>query len=204
MKKYLPMLLMAIIMVLGMSFGTLSFAQTTPTLSCSTGSSSVNVNEVMVLTASGGTGTYFWSGQDLNVTNSSGTQFAVSYPNTGTFQVNVSSGGQTAMCNVIVSGTQSSSGNLSCSPAVQSVMLGQNATFSASGGNGEYSWSSPDLTIANPNGSGFTANYASIGLKTLSVTSNGLIATCATNVFSNVVSVPTTPGFPNTGGGYGQ
>ncbi|MDP2629321.1 MAG: hypothetical protein Q8P45_01255 [Candidatus Harrisonbacteria bacterium] len=165
-------------------------------------SSPVGVNEAAILTATGGDGSYLWSGQNLNITEPTGNQFAVSYSAAGTYLVNVSSGGQTATCAVIVTGT-TSSGNLVCSPATQTVTLGQTATFSATGGDGNYVWTAPDLTIANSNGSGFSANYASAGLKTLTVTSDGLTARCTTNVLSGAF-IPTTPGFPNTGGGYGR
>jgi hypothetical protein len=93
---------------------------------------------------------------------------------------------------------------LSCFPAVQNVVLGQTANVSATGGDGTYVWSSPDLSIANPNGSGFSASYASIGVKTLTVTSGGLITTCAVNVLANSPVVTVTPSLPNTGGGYGK
>ena len=201
-QKYLILSSIAIIAVLGMSFGTLGFAQTVTPLTCNVVSSPVNVNQAAILNAVGGNGTYFWSGQNLNVTNSAGSQFAVSYPNPGTYTVTVSSGGLTANCVVNVT-TGSSTGNLVCSPAVQNVMLGQTATLSVTGGNGAYNWSSPDLSIANPTGSGFSASYASTGLKTMTVTSAGLVTTCTVNVLGNS-TFPTTPGFPNTGGGYGQ
>ena len=198
-KKYLLLSLVTIVAVSAMSFGTVGFAQTVTPLTCSNASSSVTVNQVATLTAQGGTGTYNWSGQNLNITNSTGSQFAVSYPSVGVYTVNVSSGSQSASCtvNVVASTT---AGSLVCSPAVQSVALGQTATFSATGGNGAYIWSAPDLTITNPNGSGFSASYASAGLKTMTVTSGSLATTCAVNVISNV----TIPTFPNTGGGFGE
>jgi len=202
-QKYLSLSLVTVLTVAVMSFGTLGFAQTVTTLSCSVNTNSVNPNQVAILTAIGGNGTYFWSGPNLNVTNPAGSQFAVSYPNSGTYPITVSSGGQTATCNVNVAGA-ATTGALSCYPTVQNVTLGQTATLSAAGGNGTYTWSSPDLTIANPNGSGFSANYASVGLKTLTVMSAGLITTCAINVLANVVPTPVPPGLPNTGGGYGR
>ncbi len=203
-QKYLLLSLVTVLTVTGMSLGALSFAQTVTPLSCSVNVSSVNVNQAAILTALGGTGTYFWSGSNLNVTNSGGTQFAVSYPNVGVYAITVTSAGQAATCNVNVVGAVSTNA-LACYPATQNVVLGQTATLSATGGNGAYVWSSPDLTIANPNGTGFSANYSSIGLKTLTVMSGGLVTTCAINVLSNaVVTVPVTPGLPNTGGGFGQ
>ena len=203
-KKYLALSLIAALVAAGVSFGALSFAQTVTTLGCSVNASSVGTGQVAVVTATGGNGTYFWSGPNLNITNSGGDQFAVSYPNVGTYPITVTSAGQTATCNVDVVGV-ANTGALSCFPVTQNVTLGQSATVSATGGNGTYTWSSPDVTIINPNGSGFTVDYGSIGLKTLTVTSGGFTTTCAINVLSNnVVTPPVTPGLPDTGGGYGQ
>jgi hypothetical protein len=204
-QKYLLLSLVTILTVTGASIGALSFAQTATTLSCSVNATSVGANQAAIITATGGNGTYFWSGPNLDVTNSGGSQFAVSYPNPGAYPIMVSSGGQTTTCNVVVVAAAATSG-LACFPAVQNVTLGQTAAVSASGGNGTYLWSSPDLSIANPNGSGFSASYASIGLKTLTVTSGGLVTTCAVNVLTNTVpTIPVaTPSLPNTGGGYGK
>jgi hypothetical protein len=203
-KKYLLVALVTVFAVTGMSLGVLSFAQTVTTLGCSVNTSSVTPNQAAIVTATGGNGTYYWSGTNLDVTNSAGNQFAVSYPIAGTYPITVQSAGQTATCNVNVVGVVSTN-QLSCYPVVQNVTLGQTATVSATGGNGTYTWSSPDLSIANPNGSGFSASYASIGVKTLTVTSGGLVTTCEVNVLANgVVPITVTPGLPNTGGGYGQ
>jgi hypothetical protein len=203
-RKYLLLSLVAVVAVAGVSFGTFSFAQTITPVGCSVNVSSVGVNQAAILTATGGNGTYNWSGPNLNVTNAGGSQFAVSYPQTGTYAITVASAGETATCNVNVTGANSTNA-LTCYPVTQNVTLGQVAAVSATGGNGVYTWSSPDLTIADPNGTGFSANYATIGVKTLTVTSGGLVTTCAINVLSGgTVIVPVTPGLPNTGGGYGQ
>ncbi len=193
--------------VAGMSIGAFSFAQTITPLGCSVGASSVTGAQAVILTATGGNGSYFWSGQNLNVTNSAGNQFAVSYPNPGVYPITISSAGQTATCNVNVAAS-ASTGSIACTPAVQTVSLGNTVAVAVAGGNGVYNWTSPDLTIADPGGSGFRANYATSGLKTLTVTSAGLTATCAVNVLSNRVPspipAPVTPGLPNTGGGFGR
>ena len=202
-KKYLLLSLVTVLTVTGMSIGSLGFAQTVTPLVCTLGVASVRANQAEILTATGGNGAYFWSGPNLNITNTAGNQFAVSYPTPGTYLVTVASAGQTATCSVIVTAA-ASTGSIACSPAVQSVTLGQTVSVSATGGDSTYVWSSPDLTIINPNGSGFSANYASSGLKTLTVTSAGLMDTCAINVLSNVVTPPVTPGLPSTGGGFGQ
>jgi hypothetical protein len=204
--KYLLLSLVTVLTVTGASLGALSFAQTATPLACSVNATSVNTNQAAIITATGGNGSYYWSGPNLNVTNSGGNQFAVSYPDGGTYPITVSSAGQTATCDVNVVGVVSTDA-LSCFPAVQNVLLGQTAAVSATGGNGAYVWSSPDLTIANPNGSGFSADYATTGLQTLTVTSGGLVTTCAINVLSSPVTDPIvtpTPSLPDTGGGFGQ
>lgn len=198
-QKYFALSLISFLTVMGASVGTVGFAQTITPVSCSVASSTVNVNQAAIFTATGGNGTYVWSGNNLNITNSAGNQFAVSYPNPGTYAITVTSAGQSATCNMTVA-VSATSGNLVCSPSTQNVTLGQTVTVSASGGSGTYTWSSPDLSISNPNGSGFSASYASTGPKVLTLTSAGLVATCAVNVLSSVV----TPGFPNTGGGFGE
>jgi hypothetical protein len=204
-QKYLLLSLVTVLTVTGMSLGALSRAQTATTLSCSVNLPSVVADQAAILTATGGNGTYSWSGPDLNVTNSGGSQFAVSYPQIGTYPITVTSAGLTSTCDVNVVAAPVT-GGLACYPAVQNVTLGQTATVSASGGNGTYTWSSPDLSIADPYGSGFSANYASTGLQTLTVTSAGLTTTCAINVLSGgiVTSPAPTPALPDTGGGYGQ
>jgi hypothetical protein len=202
-QKYLLLSLVTILTVTGASLGALSFAQTVTPLTCAVNATSVNVNQAAILTATGGNGSYFWSGTNLDITNSGGSQFAVSYPVAGMYPITVSSAGQTVTCDVSVVGVVSTNA-LSCFPAVQNVVLGQTAAVSATGGTGVYVWSSPDLSIANPNGSGFSANYATVGLKTLTVMSGGLTTTCAINVLSSGVTVPVTPSLPDTGGGYGQ
>lgn len=187
---------------IGMTLGAVSFAQSVPAVHCSVASSEVGVNQTATLTATGGNGTYVWSGLNLSITNSGGSQFRVSYPNPGTYPITVTSGGQTDTCNVrVVAAT--TVGGLQCAPAVQNVTLGQIAAVTATGGNGTYTWSSPDLTIANPNGSGFSASYATTGFKTLTVTSGSATDTCTINVLSSG-TVPVTPGLPNTGGGFGR
>ena len=204
-QKYFALALVTVVTVAGVSLGALSMAQTVTTLQCSSNVSSVAINQAEVLTATGGNGFYAWSGPNLTVTNATGNQFAVSYSSSGVYPITVSSAGMTATCNVSVSPSTVSTNALNCFPATQNVALGQTANVSATGGDGTYVWSSPDLSIANPNGSGFSASYASTGVKTLTVTSGGLVTTCSVNVLANgTVIIPATPGLPNTGGGYGK
>ena len=206
-KKYFVLSSVTALAVVAMSLGALSFAQTVTPVACSTGTSTVLPNQAAVFTATGGNGSYVWSGTNLNITNATGNQFAVSYPTPGVYTVIASSAGFSGSCTMTVAGAVPT-GALACSPAVQNVVLGQTATFAATGGNGVYTWSSPDLSITNASGSGFSASYASTGLKLMTVSSQGVLATCSVNVLSNggvIVTPPVvTPALPATGGGYGQ
>jgi len=203
-QKYLALSVVTALTAVGASLGSLGFAQTVTPLTCSVANATVSTNQSAILTASGGNGIYQWSGTNLNITNSAGSQFAVSYPNPGVYTITVTSAGLNASCSFTV--VAATTGTLTCSPASQNVTLGQTATYAATGGNGTYAWSSPDLTITNASGSGFSASYASTGLKTLTVTSAGNTATCFTNVLQGAVVIPppVVPGLPNTGGGFNQ
>ncbi len=200
-KTYALLSLVTALAVTGMSISPVTFAQTA-TVVCSISTSTVSTNQAAIFTATGGNGTYSWSGPNLNVTNPVGNKFAVSYPNPGVYPITVTSAGQSAICNMTV--VAAASGALACSPATQNVTLGQTATFAATGGTGAYVWSSPDLVITNPTGTGFSASYASAGFKTVTVTSGGVTDTCTVNVIGTTTPPPTTPGLPNTGGGYGR
>jgi len=201
-RTYMLVSLITAFAVVALSLGTLSSAQSVTPLTCSVASATVGPNQAAIITASGGNGSYIWSGSNLNVTNASGNSFAVSYPEAGTYTITVTSAGLSASCNFTVSSASDSA--LTCSPGTQNVVLGQTANFTATGGNGSYTWSSPDLTITNVNGSGFSASYASTGLKTLTVTSNGISDTCAVNVLAGSVTPPVTPSLPATGAGFGR
>lgn len=145
--------------------------------------------------ASGGNGTYVWSATDLNITNPSGTTFTATYTTPGIHSLNATSNGQVGTCNFIVQpSVPGTTSPVSCSAVASTITLGQTASFNASGGNGAYVWSAPDLQISNPAGSGFNANWTSSGLHTMTVTSNGQSATCSVTILPL-----TTPGLPNTG-----
>ena len=71
-------------------------------LSCSASQSSVNLNQVVVFTAAGGNGSYFWSGGG-NSSSGNGASFNTSYATSGNHTATVSSSdGQTASCSVFV------------------------------------------------------------------------------------------------------
>lgn len=74
-------------------------------------------------------------------------------------------------------------GPTTCAPSNQTVDTGENATLTASGGNGTYFWSA---TGGNPSfqtsGATFTTSYALAGSRTVSVASNGTVANCTVTV----------------------
>ena len=71
---------------------------------------------------------------------------------------------------------------LSCSPGTASVHVGEAALFTATGGNGNYSWSGQNLVVSNANGVQFTATYPSPGVYTITVSSAGQTANCTAQV----------------------
>jgi hypothetical protein len=72
---------------------------------------------------------------------------------------------------------------LSCSVASSGV-VGQQVTFTATGGNGNYVWSSTSMTISNASGNPFTATFGTAGNHVMTVTSNGVSANCSVNISS--------------------
>lgn len=73
-----------------------------PPLSCSAVASNVNVGQPAAFTASGGTGSYFWTASGGNPATGSGQSFSTIYQSSGTKTVSVTSGGQSAQCSVFV------------------------------------------------------------------------------------------------------
>lgn len=71
-------------------------------LSCATITPSVNVNEVAIFSANGGTGTYTWSAPGSATLSGSGTIFSTRYTTGGTKTVTVTSGSQQVNCTVVV------------------------------------------------------------------------------------------------------
>lgn len=102
-KRYILLSLATAAGVAGITFASTGIAATTA-VSCSTPTPVVAVNQTAVFTAAGGTGSYTWTGQNLSLTNPTGTQFLVSYPAAGTYTITVSSGGSVASCTLTVTG----------------------------------------------------------------------------------------------------
>ncbi len=72
--------------------------------------------------------------------------------------------------------------SLVCTPANQTVALGVNANFSATGGNGSFAWSAQGGNPVSGSGSTFQTKYSTIGNKVVTVTSAGKTATCNVKV----------------------
>ncbi|MDB5237299.1 MAG: hypothetical protein JWL88_401, partial [Parcubacteria group bacterium] len=65
-----------------------------------------------------------------------------------------------------------------CSTNTQTVSVNQTAVFTASGGNGNYSWSTDNQGISNSNGTQISVSYPSSGTYTIHVMSNGQSNNC--------------------------
>ena len=88
---------------------------------------------------------------------------------------------------------------VTCTPATYALPAGQSVTLSASGGDGNYVWSSPGLVVTNPTGTNFTVNFNAAGTYPVTVTSAGGSATCSVTVEAATTVTSTPPGLPNTG-----
>ena len=101
---------------------------------------------------------------------------------------------------------------LTCSPANQTVYPDQNANFTTSGGNGNYSWTGGDTPASQMYSdlTTFATAYSTSGSKTVTVNSNDVNKTCDVDVLNRPVSCnnpascsgPTVT-LPNNGGGAG-
>jgi hypothetical protein len=121
------------------------------------------------VSATGGTGTYAWSAPGGVVTTGVGPQFLTPYLVAGTYTITVTSGMQTATCQVVVPPTPETL--LECTPPAQTVNIGQIASVSCTGGTRAYTWSAPGASTTTGAGSPFTTSYPVAGTYTITVTS---------------------------------
>jgi hypothetical protein len=214
-KRSLSLGLAVAVIAAVFSVGTITSAQTSP-VACTTNHNNVGINTPVIVTATGGDGTYSFVGGTTSSTGTSGNQFTASYASPGTYPVTVTSGSSSATCNVIVTGqfptTTTPTGGtttvvtspLTCTPAAQSVNINNTAAFTATGGDGNYVWSGQNLNIMNAVGTGFQVSYPSAGTRVISVSSAGQTTSCSLNVVDpNAGLFPIIPTFPNTGEKYG-
>jgi hypothetical protein len=163
-----------------------ALGQVSSALTCTPSTSVVAPGANVNLLVTGGNGTYTFSGASIVTATTTSTSFPVSFAAVGNNTVTVSSNGQTSNCNVnaqLTAGAASST-VLTCATPLNTVFVGQPATFTAQGGalGATLAWSASDLTLNNPTGSGFTVNYATPGIHMVSVSSSGQSATCAVSV----------------------
>lgn len=171
-----------------------------PALTCSPSSANVAVGQQVTFTASGGNGTYSWNAPGM--ATQSGSSLTVYYPWSGGSFLTVSSGNQTAVCNVTITGSVLGDSTLSCGPLTRSVAVGVRTTFAASGGTGSYVWTAPQMTPQT--GSTLTVYYPYAGNSSVTVTSGGQSTTCLIAITGGTSGTPSptpTPGLPNTGQG---
>jgi uncharacterized repeat protein (TIGR01451 family) len=142
---------------------------------------------IATFTATGGNGTFSWSAPGGDPTSGSGSSFNTSYNTDGTKTVTVTSNGLTGICTVTV--THVDNFPPVCAPDTQNVFVGQTATFTASAGNGTFSWSAPGGNPSSGSGSSFNTTYAATGSYTVTVTSGGLTDTCDV-VVKPVIHIP--------------
>jgi hypothetical protein len=104
------------------------------------------------------------------------------------------------------SSSSSDPATLSCSPASQNALVGQPLTFTANGGEGDYTWTAGGGFMRNGNqtdNNTLSGSYSDSGSKIVTVTDeDGETATCAVTIAVAEVLGATdvdVPGFPTTG-----
>jgi hypothetical protein len=142
---------------------------------CSPATQTINVGGTAHFAATGGNGSFTWTGGGSPSTGS-GSSFNTTYSSAGTKTVTVRSGTRTAQCQAIVQPVVHEAP--SCSPSTQNAIVGQTVNFSATGGNGSFSWSAPNGNPVTGSGSAFHTSYSTAGTRTVTVTSNGLTDQC--------------------------
>lgn len=145
---------------------------------CTPPTQTVLVNQTATMGATQGTGTYSWSAPGGTPSTGTGATFGTAYGAPGTYTVTLTSGGLSSTCQVIVPPP------LVCAPPNQSVLIGQAANMSASGGTGTYSWAAPGGTTTSGSGATFSTAYGTAGGYAVTVTSGTQTATCNVTVTS--------------------
>ncbi len=165
-------------------------------LVCSPLSQTVNVDQIAILSASGGSTSqgntsFIWSAPGGTPSGAdSGATFGTIYGATGDYTVTVTASGAGQVANCTVKVVEPPPG-LACSPSNQSVYVNQTANFSASGGQGAYLWSAPGGEPSSGSGPTFGASYAAAGQKTVTVRNSETGPTERCDVTVNTVPAPT-------------
>ncbi len=149
---------------------------------CSPSFQSVNVGQTANFFASGGNGVFSWSAPSGNPSSGSSSQFSTSYSTSGSKTVTVSSSGTSDTCGVQVNQIVNA---VECTPSFQSGDVNQTMFFSASGGNGVFSWSAPSGNPSSGSGSTFNTSYSTSGQRNVTVTSSGTSDICGVSINQN-------------------
>lgn len=178
-------------------------------LVCSPLSQTVNVDQIAIMSASGGSTSqgntsFIWSAPGGTPSGAeSGATFGTIYSAAGDYTVTVTASGAGQAANCTVKVVEPPPG-LACSPSNQSVYVNQTANFSASGGQGVYLWSAPGGEPSSGSGPTFGASYAAAGQKTVTVRNSETGPTESCDVAVNTIPAPTptpspTPTTPSLG-----
>ncbi len=86
------------------------------------------------------------------------------------------------------SATPSASAMVTCSPASQTIAVGQPATLAATGGAGQYSWYAPQGSpVSQETGSAaFSVTYSTAGIKKVTVQGARLVGGSSSNIIDSV------------------
>ena len=153
-------------------------------LACSPISQSADTGDTVTFSASGGVGSYEWGAPGATTESGSDSTFSTVYNTSGTKTVILTSGLEGISCSAVISAIIPPDEAPICSPDIHgSVNVGVSASFSATGGNGSFSWTtqSGDDEITGT-GSTFSPYYNSGGTKYVTVSSSGGSDTCQVNV----------------------
>ena len=166
-------------------------------LSCSASPSTVDTGQNVTFSATGGSGTYSWTGGGSPATGGNSSTFTTNYSSDGTKTATVTRGGVSAQCSVSVQGAETETDPLQCFPSSQTVNIGDSATFSLqdpstgvfTGPSGiSPTWSSPSAGRISSAGGGnahYTIAYSTPGARTITVNRGGETDTCSLTV-SNI------------------
>ena len=161
---------------------------------CAPNSQTVNINQFANLSASGGNGSYSWSAPSGSPSTGNQQTFSVRYANAGTYNVSVTSAGQSDSCTVIVRDTIITP-DLVCVPSSQTADINQVVYFSVSGATSTVTWSAPSGSPSTGSTTAFSTRYATSGNKIVTATSGNRTANCSVfirEVTPNVVCAPQT------------
>jgi hypothetical protein len=155
---------------------------------CSPSSQNAIVGQTVNFSATGGNGSFSWTGGGSPSTGS-GSAFHTSYSSAGTKTVTVTSGGLTDQCIVIVAPIIVN--DISCTPANQTINIGDTASFTATGGDGAFHWTASGGSPSTGSGSSFQSTYSTSGSKNVLVNDNsGHSAQCNVQVNPIIVGAP--------------